>query len=105
MSCEKCPGEVIPQTIAGEFDSCIGRLAGRCDHYLSEHFTRLVTPDQCNACTDRPPPTPKPALRTAEEFIAEAEAKAAEKIKARLGEDIFERREALLEAWRNRRLS
>ena len=76
------------------------KVSGRCQGFGAEHFTRLVTIDQCRECpARRANPIPKPLLRTAEEFIAEAEAKAAEKIKARLGEDIFERAEENLAAW------
>jgi len=61
-------------------------VAGRCQGHRAEHYTRLVTVDQCRECpARRTNPIPKPILRTAEEFIAEAEAKAAAKLKERLG--------------------
>jgi len=76
------------------------KVSGRCQGFGAEHFTRLVTVDQCRECpARRTNPIPKPLLRTAEEFIAEAEAKAVETLKARLGEDIFERAAANLVAW------
>ena len=76
------------------------KVSGRCQGHGAEHFTRLVTVDQCRECpARRTNPIPKPLLRTAEEFIAEAEAKAAAKLKERLGDDIFERAAGNLEAW------
>ncbi len=75
-------------------------VAGRCNHYLAEHFTRPVTVDQCRECSARRAnPKREPMPRTAKEFIARAEARAREDLKKKLGDDIFERAEANLKAW------
>jgi len=75
-------------------------VAGRCNHYLAEHFTRPVTVDQCEKCpARRANPRREPLPRTAQEFLAQCEARAKDDLKKKLGDDIFERREANLKAW------
>ncbi len=75
-------------------------VAGRCNHYLAEHFTRPVSVDQCRECSARRAnPKREPMPRTAKEFIARCEARGREDLKKKLGDDIFERAEDNLKAW------
>ncbi len=75
-------------------------VAARCNHYLAGHFTKPVTVDQCRECpARRANPRRDPMPRTAEEFVARAEARARDAMKKKLGDDIFERAPEILKAW------
>ncbi len=76
-------------------------VAGRCNHYLAEHFTRPVSVDQCQACPARcANPRHEKSPKTAAEFFAHAEAKAKPDLIAKLGAEAVEKAEERLKAWR-----
>ena len=75
-------------------------VAGRCNHFKSDQFMKPTTLDICRDCPIRRPAQVEiPTLRTAEEFLADAERKAAPALKAKLGDDIFERAQENLRRW------
>ena len=76
-------------------------VAGRCNHYLAEHFTRPVSVDQCQACPARcANPQQEKSPKTAAEFFARAEAIGRPKLIERLGLEAVEKAEERLAAWR-----
>ncbi len=82
-----------------KMDDGVG-VAARCNHHEHEKFTKPILLDDCRGCPLRREPVRLKILRTAEEFLRDAEERAAAKLKARLGEDIFDRAEENLKAWR-----
>ena len=75
-------------------------VAGRCNHFQAEHYMKPVTLDKCHECPARKPTLAEFKMPdTAEGFITEAEAKAAPILKARLGDDIFDRTAENLRRW------